>query len=112
MGSGPAPEQAPGSLQDQPPLSVRPHLEHPGASHGQERDNVRLTFLSQDSVGDQLLALVVQGMAQRLGAAHLPPLPSARGSWHPQVLGRVVTRAWGEASVPVSLAQLALCSNQ
>lgn len=85
---GPAPEQAPGSLQDRLPLNVPPHPESPGASHGQERDNRGLTLLSQDGVGDQPSALPVRGMARWLGATHLPPRPSAPGRWHPRTGAR------------------------
>lgn len=83
VGAGPAPEQAPGSLQDWPPQGVPPHPESPGASHSQKRDNIRLTLLSQDGVGDQPLALPVQGLAWWLGATHLPPCPSAPGQLAP-----------------------------
>lgn len=85
---GPAPEQAPGSLQDRLPLNVPPHPESLGASHGQERDNRGLTLLSQDGVGDQPSALPVRGMARWLGATHLPPRPSAPGRWHPRTGAR------------------------
>lgn len=84
----------PGSLQDRPPLSDPPHLEHPGASHGQERDKVRLTPFTGQRRGP---AVGTRGPRHgTVAGSHLPPFlplcPGAAGTLG-QVLGRVAMRA-------------------